>query len=142
MENYYWLKVYDAVPVMDNSGPGAPSTIGIRIQVDPSIPLYASPVNCGRSFLLMQPGALAAKFQNEVADAILDIMENMPSDEKRKLFGSEYSWDMLKRRTGSEIMDIYSRWKNKKKQEANAQIQAAIELLRSNGYTVTEKAVQ
>lgn len=138
MENYYWLKVYDAVPVMDASGSGVPPTIGIRIQVDPSIPLYASPVNCGRSFLLMTPEALAAKFQNEVADAILDIMKNMPSDEKRKLFGSEYSLDMLKEHTGSEIMDIYNRWKKKKKQEANAQIQAAIELLRSNGYTVTE----
>lgn len=111
MEDYYWFKVYDA-----------------------------SPVNCGRSFLLMTPEALAAKFQNEVADAILDIMENMPSDEKRKLFGSEYSWDMLSEHTGSEIMDIYNRWKKKKKrQEANAQIQAAIELLRNNGYTVTEE---
>lgn len=133
----YWLEISDFEPVLyDDSPYRFPRHNGVKIQIDENIPFDVIPITPCKSFSIMNTKEFTAKIQNELLEAIKDIVHNMPAEERNNRFGDPFILDIVEAHNGPDIMAIYIEWKKEQEEIRLAQIQDAIDMLERNGYKV------
>ena len=133
----YWLEISDFEPVLCDDSPFKfPRREGVKIQIEENIPFDVIPVTPCKSFSILSTTEFTAKIQNDLLEAITDIMRNMSPQERNTRFGGPFLLDIVEAHNGPAIMVIYKEWKKEQEEIRLAQIQDAIDMLQRNGYKV------